>query len=344
MKRLSFSIILILLIIAASDMPQARVKGVCSDCHTMHNSQAGDYMAQTLTLSESTWGFADDETPNPSLLIRSCVGCHTNVDSDATKLNGVPIVFNPSGTGPADPLAGGNFYYVMQDQANGHNVTDITGYDTAFNGKKIPGSTTTYGASVQVTCAGEFGCHGNRSTGNDELAGIRGAHHTDDTVGITGNSVGLSYRFLAGIEGVEDDDYEQETVVDKNYYKGANNSDADDATISYLCNNCHGDFHDRAKISDESTAATPWLRHPTDYLLPTDGEYGNYDPTSTYENKAPVAWTNLSNRIRSTAVVMCLSCHRAHGSPYYKMIRWNYKSTTLSDALYGCSKCHTSKN
>ncbi|NOZ26181.1 MAG: cytochrome c3 family protein, partial [Nitrospirae bacterium] len=42
--------------------------------------------------------------------------------------------------------------------------------------------------------------------------------------------------------------------------------------------------------------------------------------------------------------VICLSCHRAHGSPYFKMLRWDYRSTTLATALSGCNACHTSKN
>jgi len=330
-KKLLFSIILNILVIAAFSQVQARVTGVCSNCHTMHNSQGGSPMAQEL--SSGPWEWTDDTTPNPSLLIYSCVGCHTKVGSSTTIDNDVPIVFNTQS--PTNPLAGGNFYYVINGGDNrGHNVVGIKALDGTL-GITPPGGTI---MSEQLTCAGQNGCHGDRGV-SDQLGAIKNAHHTNDTGGITGESVGLSYRFLSGIEGVEDDDYEQETDADKNYYKGADNSDTDATTISYLCNNCHGDFHDRVKISDESTAATPWLRHPTDYLLPEDGEYGSYDPTATYENKAPVAWTDLSSRNRSTAVVMCLSCHRAHGSPYYKMIRWDNKAN-----MSGCVVCHTSKD
>jgi hypothetical protein len=317
------------------------VTGVCSNCHTMHNSQAGGEMAYDF--SDTMHTFSTTATPKPTLLIYSCVGCHTNVNNADTKVGIVPIVFNPAHV-PTDPLAGGNFYYVKQDKANGHNVVGITVADSSFTGKKIPGSATSYNGN-QVTCAGAKGCHGNRSE-SDQLDAMKKAHHTDDdTGGITGGSVGLSYRFLNNVTGVEDDDHEQETDVDKNYYQGANNIDTDTSTISYFCNNCHGDFHDRVDISDESTAKTPWLRHPTDYLLPETGEYGSYNPTTTYENKAPVAWTDPSSpasRTRATAVVMCLSCHRAHGSNY-KMLRWDYKSTALSTALSGCGVCHTTK-
>ncbi|MGB9716198.1 MAG: cytochrome c3 family protein [Thermodesulfovibrionales bacterium] len=44
---------------------------------------------------------------------------------------------------------------------------------------------------------------------------------------------------------------------------------------------------------------------------------------------------------------MCLSCHRAHGSPYADILRWNYDemrtgSYTTTDS--GCFTCHTGKN
>jgi hypothetical protein len=336
MKRSLIFILSIIFSIVLCSQIKAEVAGLCSNCHTMHNSQGGADMAQELSGSGLSLTWAYDATPNPSLLMYSCVGCHTNL-SNTTIDNDVPIVFNTDS--PTAPLAGGNFYYVLNDGDNrGHNVLNIVGQGAL--GLTPPGGSA---LSAQLRCAGTYGCHGNRGA-TDQVDAMKGAHHTDDTGGITGGSVGLSYRFLAGIEGVEDDDYEQETTIDKNYYKGADNSDADDATISYLCNNCHGDFHDRADISDESPAATPWLRHPTDYLLPRTGEYSSYDPTTTYENKAPVAWTDPSSRSRSTAVVMCLSCHRAHASPNYKMIRWDYASTTLATALSGCNVCHTSKN
>lgn len=43
--------------------------------------------------------------------------------------------------------------------------------------------------------------------------------------------------------------------------------------------------------------------------------------------------------------VMCLSCHRAHGSPYPDMLRFDYNMEagggTSTD---GCFKCHTNKD
>ena len=341
MKRLFFSTIFILLILAPSHTPQAKVTGVCSNCHTMHNSQMGGEMAYDFSDSEHT--FSPTATPKPTLLIYSCVGCHTNVNDDATKVGIVPIVFNPAHV-PTNPLAGGNFYYVKQDEANGHNVVGIADPDTNFSGKTIPGSVKSYTGN-QAACAGEKGCHGNRTAGNDELEAMKMAHHTDDTGGITGASVGLSYRFLDGILGTEDDDWEQDNDdTSHNEYKGPTSppSSSDATTISSLCGQCHGDFHDQGIIG----TASPWLRHPTDAVLKVGTPDTEYEAYTRYNMLAPVARPNLgdvpepgANDVRpGTDTIMCLSCHRAHGSNY-KLIRWDNKAN-----MSGCVVCHTSKS
>ena len=292
-------------------------------------------MAQTLSNTPS-WQFTDDTTPNPSLLMYSCVGCHTAVDIEDTIVDDVPVVFNPS-AGPNNPLAGGNFYYVTQNQANGHNVTVITSADTNFIGKNIPGSTTSYSEN-QVACAGQKGCHGDRSQA-DQLDAMKKTHHKDNKGEITGASVALSYRFLDGILGTEDSDWEQDnTNTNHNEYKGWTNFTTA-STMSYFCAQCHENFH-----SDSGTGtSSPWLRHPTDSVLKNSGEYASY---TTYSMTAPVARPDLGNLPSTpdivrpgTDIVMCLSCHRAHGSPYYKMMRWNNKAN-----MTGCVVCHTSKS
>ncbi len=324
----------ILLVLIFFDEVPAKVTGDCSNCHTMHNSQDGQPMAHQL--NTSTYTFETDITPNEALLISDCAGCHTSSGS-TTIVNNVPMVFN---TGTFNnPLSGGNFYDVINDDAVGHNVAGIKGQDSTL-GLTPPGGTA---MTSQLTCAGEFGCHGNRSAGNDNLTGLKGAHHTDDSGGITGASVGLSYRFLNGIKGKEDADWEQDNVnTSHNEYKGAVGF-SDTTTISYLCGECHGDYHSSAGAGSSS----PWLRHPTDIVLKSTGEYANY---TAYSMVAPVArpednYTGDADVVRpGTDIIMCFSCHRAHGSPNFKIMRWDYKSSTLTEALSGCNVCHTSKN
>ena len=329
--------LLCLIVFIFSGKVQAAVSGVCSDCHTMHNSQGGQPMAYKLNTSFS--GFDPNSTPGKFLLVSDCVGCHTSAGS-TTIVNNVPIVFNTSTFN--NPLAAGNFSSVRTDEAYGHNVVGIKAQDGAL-GLTPPGGAA---MTSQLNCAGEFGCHGNRNAGNNKYTGLKGAHHSDDSGGITGSSPGLSYRFLDGMLGKEDPDWEQDnTNTSHNEYKGSTSSDTN--TISYLCAECHGNFHAWVGGVSEVGTASPWLRHPTDIALKSTGEYSNY---TTYSMTAPVARPDPDN-VPNTAVVtpgtdivMCLSCHRAHASPYYKMIRWDYRSPTLSTAISGCNVCHTSKD
>lgn len=341
MKKSVVSIALILLTVVMLRTLQAGVSGPCVNCHTMHNSQGGSPMA--IQLNTARTAFEDDTTPNPALLISDCVGCHTNIGS-ATINNGVPIVFNADTPTPNYPLAGGNFRYVTTDDAKGHNVDGITGKDGKL-GLTPPGAGGTP-MGVQLRCAGEFGCHGDRTQGNGELDGIKGAHHTDDTGGITGESVGLSYRFLNGILGKEDGDWERDNDnTSHNEYQGATSFN-NNTTISFLCGQCHGNagnggFHNPGGVGSYS----PWLRHPTDIALKNTGEYADY---VTYSMVAPVARPNpdsvlVPTRVTpGTDIIMCLSCHRAHGSPYFKLMRWDYKNWPPGNN--GCVVCHTWKD
>ena len=337
MKRLLIFILSIFFTIAFCGQIKAKVTGVCSNCHTMHNSQGGAPMAFQINVGHT--GYVSVESPNPQLLLTDCVGCHTAIGGDTWKdlLTGAPIVYN---TGePVTCLAGGNFYYVENTNDNrGHNILN-TNPDEIL-GNTPPGATEGSPLSAQLRCAGTYGCHGNRDT-TDQVDAMKGSHHTDDSGGITGGSVGLSYRFLKGILGTEDSDWEQDNTNNShNEYKGAINFTTT-SSISYLCGNCHSNFH--TDLIGEVGTTSPWLRHPTDYTLPGGTtEYAGY---TSYSMLAPVARPNLSDLPATpdiarpgTDVIMCLSCHRAHGSPNYKMIRWDNQAN-----MSGCVVCHKSK-
>jgi predicted CXXCH cytochrome family protein len=200
--------------------------------------------------------------------------------------------------------------------------------------------------------------------------GITGAHHGN--TGLTSNqcnvadTVGNSYRFLGGIKGLENAHWNwTETASNHNEYYGANSPDNrnlssttyfDKATISFSCAECHGYFHSR--IDSSTTGGTPWRRHPTDISLPNKTEYASYNPDNSnlYSVEAPIARPTVRATSTSTvvpggvagtgAIVMCLSCHRAHGSPIADILRWDYTTmqagTGTSDT--GCFTCHTTKN
>jgi len=352
MKFILLILSIIICLLLSPSFIFARVSGVCSNCHTMHYSQ---------TPQPTEWGTSG---PYRALLVNDCVGCHTGTNTGS---NTTPYVF--SSTAPTygttgtegDTLAGGNFYWVANgSDTAGHNVAGICSADATLS--TPPGFTSTYPdaenntvgggtwpAGQQVTCAGTYGCHGHHNT-TDQLLAIYGAHHTNDST-IDGNSVGSSYRFLIGILGKEDSDWEyQPTSTAHNQYYGIDRADGgfpDNRTISYLCAECHGFYHNNSGTG----GSHPWLRHPTDYDMGntgTNSEYRDYpgDGSHTYSVIAPVASSDISTVISTVTfandtIVTCISCHRAHGTPYFKIIRWNYQGSSTGG---NCSICHTTKN
>jgi predicted CXXCH cytochrome family protein len=356
------------------------ITGQCSNCHTMHNSQDGRGEVSTYAGGVITEHVA---TPQNYLLKASCIACHAG-DTGEKNSFGAPIVLhttNPTNQGGGSTLAGGDFYWVAAGlggtDSMGHNVEGIALHDVAIFaniGLNPPGwdpiatSGFSFGQvtgtgqaswSNQLTCDGTFGCHGQHSS-----SGITGAHHGN--TGGTSNqcnvadTVGDSYRFLGGIQGLENADWNWNATSGTdahNEYYGANvaaNRElanvnynyADKATISFSCAECHGFFHNQ--IDSSAGGTSPWLRHPTDIALKATGEYASY---TTYSVEAPVARPTVPASSSATVtpgtdIVMCLSCHRAHGSPQADMLRWDYTTMVAGGVSTdtGCFTCHTSKN
>ena len=338
-------------LLLSASTSQAMV-GHCANCHTMHASQDGVALG----------------VPTAQLLTSAtCSGCH------ALGANTDPATNGPSVTGTTgNYLAGGTFSYVTANHATGHNVDELNlGKDLNMPDLAPPGdSSTTDWATVQLRCAGTNGCHGDRTV-DDPMASIAGAHHGNSADAITAtaaSTVGGSFRFLKGISGFEDLDWEftTATATDHNQYKGVDRSagtDADvtDDTISALCAQCHGTFHNGANnISLANDMNSAWVRHPTDFDMGTAVVAGNdYDgyggATNDYQLDAPVASTDISTQLGTVyggagdAIVTCISCHRAHGSEFADALRWDYDPLTSSIVVGagaaggGCLLCHTTK-
>ncbi len=384
----------LMLLLLCSTTSWAMVNGQCSDCHTMHNSQDGSAVVAEL---------------GRSLTKGDCVGCHSGdnviggnipfVNHSSTEYgpdyNGTGVLTNTEGT---NSLAGGTFSDMTGHDSYGHNVVGISSVDGTLGttppgwiestfqahdgGGTATGDINGGGAtwSTQLTCAGTNGCHGSH-TNADDFADVRGAHHGDDST-IDGSTVARSYRFLRGILGHEDDDWERTvSATDHNAYFGVDRTSTatgsmNQQTISYLCAECHGLFHS----NDGSTTgsgiihggttidnANPWLRHPTDFALSSaGGEYLYYaaadgtaavspGTTAAYNFIAPLATATptaaVANPFSDTDndIVTCLSCHRAHGSSYPDALRWDYAAMEAGSASTdfdnkGCFACHTTKD
>jgi len=357
----------------------AKVTGPCVNCHTMHNSQNDAPMA-TYGPSGQPW---TGTGPYPGLVRGDCLGCHgLGTSSNIDPVTGAPQVFHTNAT----DLAGGNFAYITGTKGSGasdtkgHNVVDLGNPDDVLNGP--PGAFSGFGhdqavTNLNLTCAGENGCHGKRApfSGDSNLRGLRGAHHNDvegrcDIADKDYNS----YRFLWGVKGFENNGtykWQNHDADNHNEYFGATSPpvytssncatvchgtesiQAPQNTMSGFCATCHGNFHtlsggdygSGAGIGDDNLS--PFQRHPTDVVLPSSGEYAAY---TSYSVEAPVARQSVASSISNTVnpgsdVVMCISCHKAHASDYPDMLRWDYNTIVVGGGgSGGCFTCHTTKN
>lgn len=326
----------------------AVMKGPCSNCHTMHNSQ-------------------DDESlvpvPQKKLLKYDCIGCHSSSGSETiVTLSGgtrIPIVYNTGGY-PAKPLAGGNFYKVAQggpaNDVYGHNVYGISAPDSNLD--KAPGGSVDCAQTCHVSLAistnpsyvmshGEGGCRGcHQALKHHGVDPPPGSPETEES----GWYRGVAGHAVVKVPGIEDPDWEHNPDLGHNGYSGLNSwypypGYANAQSMSAFCIGCHEQIH--YDTVDHNNRASPWIRHPTETLLPETGEFAAYNPVDNYDAAVPVAWLDPAAPVRNGAVVMCLSCHRAHGSEYPDMLRWDYTKMITGDGIVnntGCFKCHAAKD
>lgn len=366
----------------------AVVTGECSNCHTMHNSQDGSEMATLGEglpweasgplpglLRGDCLGCHGSGSVNSSGVDPSNGAPQVyHTDGGAAVLAGgnFAYILGTLGSGASD--------------TKGHNVVDLGDMDDTLDGPPGPALASQHDSIVaydELTCAGENGCHGKRlPTGGSNLAALRGAHHRDVSGEINNPTADYnSYRFLWGVKGYENPGWRNVGPANHNEYFGATSppqyqitgscyntggchqtvgSDtiivAPQNTMSGFCATCHGEFHTIGGLTGGAGTSTgigddnqsPFVRHPTDVVLPSSGEYTGY---STYDINAPVARsvqpTGISSTVGGTDVVMCLSCHMAHASDNQDMLRWDYTNDCNAgtpDADCGCFTCHTTKD
>ena len=344
----------------------AAVKGHCANCHTMHNSQQGQMVAFT---RDSTGQPQLRETAFGMLLKTDCIGCHSHPGAETIVMVGdsvVPVVLNlatptyPPNGSSTSVLAGGNFHWAIQGgDAHGHNVFGISGVDFRFSSSLAPGGEP----RTQQGCQD---CHGTLASPQSGCVGCHvPQHHANGPNVVAGREEGW-YRFLGsvmqrneqggataqGVVGIEAADWEQNPQTNRhNTYQGKAGPYAsylESGSINQKCAGCHGYYH------NQTLADATWIRHPVDARIPDAGEFTGY---SNYNPLVPVARPNVTAQDanfatinRGTDLVACISCHRAHGSPYPAMLRWPYRDwpgidpQTGQAAVNGCAVCHTSKD
>jgi predicted CXXCH cytochrome family protein len=370
---------------------EAKVKGVCSNCHTMHNSQDGAGMVQDTTgssgISNSDCTGCHNE-PRENLLAYNCIGCHSNNASGGGgiwTLGGydVPQVYFSGG----NDMAAGNFKHITDNgYQSGHNVHGYgagiidpddwvltpPGYTAGMDPSAIKYTSWPYLAYLQQPlCAGAYGCHGNRNVESQTQA-MSGAHHADDSIlqlggGFTltgqGATIGTSYRYLSGVKGGEDSDWEftvgsnnhNEHLGDVAANRTGENTQTSVSTMSEFCASCHGNFHMTGVGGDQGispTDSSPWIRHPTDVLIPATAPYTDYTTFSLtgrvarQASQLPNGSTASGDPGIGTSVVYCLSCHKAHASQHNDILRYTYSDMVTGNGAGSndlCFSCHNDK-
>lgn len=334
--------------------------GYCASCHTMHNSQNNSAVAVG-----GPYGY---------LLKGNCWTCHADGTSAVpVTADGRPLVYSA-----ATDLAGGNFAYglvgaktldatdaLADTSTSKHNVSYLGSADATLStppGDNFGGTNANInGTTSNLGCAGQLGCHGVRTTLGDNAA-MQGTHHNDgigtrDSTNVVAGSAGTAYRFLDDVYGYEISNWQNASSANHNEYFGATTpgvgtiSSPASHTISGFCNECHGGFHGANETSTGGSLSSPWLRHPTDIVVPNSGEYSAI--STTYDVTVPVARTTEAALASASATVaagtdavMCLSCHGVHGTRNADILRWNYSTVNAgagSDTTR-CFACHTTKD
>ncbi len=362
-KTIIIGLVALLSLVLTYGFADAKVSGLCVNCHTMHGYQGG---------VEWAWkkGASEAGGPYGSLLVGTCLGCHTTDGVDPYPAAGTyfhfPFVKSTTGFTDLTCLAGGFFPATELNTAshagNAHTIgiaVAPVGYTTGYSWYK--GETSATG----LTCAGSSGCHGSQTI-DDPSAAISGGHHGTSTYGyriLAAYNAGTPDAVDGGGDGTKD--YEKaliagvpaavgarsgtEATFYHNIYKAAV---AGTDTISELCANCHGDFHSLTQ------SGGAWIRHPSDVALPpyaagppvmwepsNDTVYNNFDAKFN-----PYGFTSVADTL-GTKYVTCLSCHRAHGTAQYDLLRFTYTSgesgqqqagrSPTTVISYGCLGCHS---
>ena len=266
----------------------------------------------------------------------------------------------------------------------GHNVFGVSG-DYDLNLFKAPGQTVASGCGNVCHASiydkdkpnGCAGCHLEPHPDVDADAG-------DEYCFLRGHKVGDGY----GVTGIKDkDENEAEDGSDGDWQYSKSSSDHNEYrgivgnggkglldypyTTTGYCTGCHGVFQRGEEDPPNSEIwlgqkdnNNDWILHPSSWPIdPTiKNEFadafnaggtgkGTYDPnvpvarpnTSTFDWTAPDSSVYLGEDM-----VMCLSCHVAHGSQYPDLLRWDYKDmivgTSGDGQGEGCFKCHTDKD
>jgi len=277
----------------------------CNGCHITHTGDGGAVVAQGLLIAES----ASDV----------CLLCHEG---------NWGRVLGSDPRSPPPQHGAGNFAFLLEGNLNdtpegvgGPIPGDAAGHNIVAPGHALgadPRYPVAPGGGFPSNRLGCTSCHDPHGTGNFRL--LHGAGEIHEGV--------ATFRFSAP---------DAVGVGLKSGGESARHHTAYRAGMSDWCGNCHGRYHDQGVSgfehpSEENLDATVAQRY---------NEYnGDDDPTggvevTAYLPEVPLedaaATTSSTSGARVSSRIMCLTCHRAHGSSAPAAGRWDFNVPFLAD-------------
>jgi predicted CXXCH cytochrome family protein len=278
--------------------------GACSGCHLMHEDTLA--LNGQLLLAES-----------PSDL---CLMCHA--ENNGAVLGSDPLA-------PPPEKGGGNFTFLFEDNLNdaadgminpilgeaaGHSIVAV-GHGLTADSRY----TFSPGGSFPSNQLGCTSCHDPH--GNGYFRMLNG-------VGDVQNGVATFTRPAPLASGINVSTGVESQTSHSAYRSG----------MSSWCGNCHGDFTHRGGQAS--------FKHRTDNALGGNAtsQYNQYDgdasptggsPATAYLPEVPFEDSNMTTATTAgptmSSRIMCLSCHRAHGSSAPAALRWDPNVSKLSE-------------
>ena len=297
----------------------------------------GDFSAELTGNSSSGWTLSTAGS-------NYALGYGHSVGLDDTVLNGK----NPPG---GDTAFGANSYFTCTSCHDPHGTSASGGIDSnninAYrNLKGIPSG------SGETTAVG-------LSTYTRSYVGMAGGS-TWSGEGTAQNHIWPVYKSTAAFD--ETDVCTDGGTVNCYGVSAAGNTNATDG-MSNWCAQCHDNWHEDI---GSNASGDDWKRHPVDNVLvdstPNSGggvdivRLTNYVVSTLKDKSLPLAKSSDASSMIAyrtsgddgRARVFCLSCHFAHGGPYYDALRWDYlssvgagsQSANAVPSNVGCQLCH----
>lgn len=275
----------------------------CSDCHTMHASQAHSFAG---VVTGDSW------TPTGYLLkgANVCSGCH---DGSAAGPDVIGADFNASGVREAGAL----------------NTTTSAAPYSIWTGHTIGSTDAPPGGGTAITgglqCINCHDMHGSPGVGATDVAGnaVTSAYR-NVKLDPAGTASTRSVSYAIGTNDGTKDVFETSAALGSysTHYTYTNvdfnNPSSGTSGVSEWCSTCHPNFHGSTNVG---AGPTGFIRHPVGGQ--TIGTPGNSSADVFYGGGTKTNWVKVMSATgawapASAAAVdgqpFCLSCHKAHGN------------------------------